>query len=552
MPDRLFFCAIRDGLMASTDEGTFERRAAMAKDEVTESQVEEQNPSDSAEKKEEDPKEALKKAIVVEVVDAGMLRKVLTVTVPRSSLDAELDKDYKELVSEAIVPGFRRGRAPRRLVEKRFGNEIGEQVQTRVVPTAFLAATEKEDLKVLGEPRVWVKVKDKKAKPGEQAEEKEQLMDMTAALTHMKLPAEGDLTFKCEVEIRPEFELPSLEDVPVEKPDIKISDEDITVRIDRYRALRGNWAPVLDGEVEEDDLLICNMKMIVEGKEAKAEENIRLAARPTRLEGAVLEDFGAVVEGAKVGETRQIESELPDDHEIADLRGKKARFELTINEIKRLEMPPLEEAFYKNQGFDTEAEFRDHLKQVMQSELEVEIKRGMRNQVRKYLLEKVKLDLPEDLSARQTQRVALRRAVELQRQGVPVGEIEKHADELRTKAREQATAELKLYFILEEIAEKLEVEVTEEEINEQIAAMARAYNRRFDRVRDELAKNDGIESLYTEVRDEKCLDRILEKAAITEAKVEKKVGRRKSAKASEEGGGPKKAKPRRTPPKQSK
>jgi len=540
----------------------------MAEDEVAASQTDEETETEEGEGV-EDPKEALKKVVKVEVADAGVLRKTITVTVPRESLDLELDKDYKELISEAVVPGFRRGRAPRRLVEKRFGSEVGEQVQTRIVPNAFMAAIEKEDLKVLGDPMVWVKVKDKKAKGEEGAAEKEQLLDMASALQHMKLPEQGDLTFKCEVEMKPKFELPSLDGVPVEKPDIKISDEDIDARIDRVRAMRGNWVPVTDGEVEEDDLVICNLKMTVDGKVVKTEENARLAARPQRLEGAVLENLGEVLEGAKIGDARQIEGELPDDHEVADLRGKKATFDLTINEIKRLEMPPLEEQYYKSQGFDTLEEYRAWLREMMQGELDSEIKRSMREQVRQYLLEKTQLDLPEGMSARQTERVVLRRMIELQRRGVPQAEVEKYGDKLRTGAREQAVAELKLYFILEEIAEKLEIEVTEEEINGQIAAMARAYNRRFDRVRDDLARNNGIESLYLEIRDEKCIDKILETAEITEAKVEKKPAKKKSAKpkaakpaesekaakpakqakaAKEADEGEKKARPRRTPP----
>ena len=145
--------------------------------------------------------------------------------------------------------------------------------------------------------------------------------------------------------------------------------------------------------------------------------------------------------------------------------------------------------------------------------------------------------------------------VELQRQGVPEAEIEKHADELRTGARAQAVAELKLHFILEQIAETLDIDVTEEEINGAIAAMAQAYNRRFDRVRDELAKNNGVESLYLELRDEKCLDRVLETAKITEAKVTKKKATtkkktEKSGKAEKDESGTKAAaaRPKRRPP----
>src|SRR5262249_38455461 len=123
-------------------------------------------------------------------------------------------------------------------------------------------------------------------------------------------------------------------------------------------------------------------------------------------------------------------------------------------------------------------------------------------------------------------------------------EIEKHSDELKTIARDEVTAELKLFFILEELSEKQGVEVTEEEINAQIAGIARAYNRRFDRVRDDLAKSGGIESLYLQIRDDKCLDKILEKAKIVKADLSKKepAKAKKPAKAAEPEEEPKAAK----------
>ncbi|MBN2563858.1 MAG: trigger factor [Phycisphaerae bacterium] len=504
----------------------------MAEEDVAGSQVDEESVAED-EEKEEDPKDALKKVIDVDVADAGALRKTLTITVPRDALQQELDKDYKELISEAIVPGFRRGRAPRRLIEKRFGSEVGEQVQARVVSNAYMAAIEKEDIHVLGDPLVWVSVKDKKAK---EEEGKEQLLDMPAALRHMELPDEGEMVFRCEVEVKPEFELPELEGVPVERPKLEISEEDVTVQIDRWRALRGHWAPVWDGAVEADDLLICDMRMRVDGEEVKTLDNVQLAARAQVLEGVTLDDLGEQMEGAKVGDTRRFEGRLPDDYEVEGLRGKQAEFELTLNDIKRQELPPLDAEYLSALGFDSEQEYRTWVKEQMDGRLEQELRQGMRGQVRKHLLDNTELDLPEGVSMRQTERVARRRMVELQRRGVPEAEIEKHADELRTGAREQAVVELKLHFILERIAEKLDIEVTEEDINGQIAAMAQAYNRRFDRVRDELARNNGIESLYLDIRDEKCIDKILETANITEARVEKKRAPRKkktTAKSSE-------------------
>jgi len=495
----------------------------MAAKDTTRSQTDEDNVA-VAEEQEADPKEVLKKAIRVQVEDAGVLRKKLTITVPRENVAEELDKEYDELLSEAVVPGFRRGRAPRRLVEKRFGGEVGQQVQTRLLSNAYLAAIEKEDLRVLGDPLVHAPAKGKGDK-----DEGERLYDMAAALEHIKLPDEGDFAFKCEVEVKPEFKLPSLKGMPVEKPKLSITEDDVSEQVNRMRALRGHYAPVIDGEVKPDDLLICDLVVKVDGTEIKREDNATYAARGQRVEGVSIEDFGEKFAGAKVGDVKTFEGELPDDHEMEAYRGKKATFELTLNDIKRLQLPPLDEDFLASQGFESEEEYRSWVRERMESQLEEELRRGMRNQVRQYLIENTKFDLPEGLSNRQTDRVVARRAVELQRRGVPTAEIEKHADELKTSARTEAVADLKLHFILEEVAEKLEVEVSEEEVNGQIAAIAQAYNRRFDRVRDELVRSDRIASLYLEMRDDKCIDRILEDAEITEAEPEKKTGQSKAA-----------------------
>ena len=466
----------------------------------------------------QDLKESLKEAIKVEVAEAGVLRKGVTITVPRAVLSKELDKEYKEIISEAIVPGFRRGRAPRRLVEKRYGSEVGAQVRARIVSTAYMAAVEKEDIKVLGDPLLWAKFRDKKS--GEH-EAHERLVDMPTALAHIDLPEDGDFAFKCEVEIKPKFTLPDLDGVNIERPSLKITDPDVQVQIDRIRARRGNWTPVPDGQVQPDDLLICDMVMTVAGKEIKKAENIQLAARAQRIEGVTFEDFGDKFKGRKAGQSLVLEGEVPEDYEAPELRGKKATFAITINDIKRLDLPDLDKPFLESQGFDSEKDFKNWVRQQMEAQLDQEIKRGMRNQVRRYLLDNTKLDLPEGLSSRQTDRAVLRMMIDLQRQGVPTGEIEKHSDELKTSAREQALTELKLHFIIEEIAESREIEVTEEEINTQIAAMAQAYNRRFDRVRDDLAKNNAIESLYFQIRDDKVVDQIISKARLTEPSPQK-------------------------------
>src|SRR5262249_50943789 len=140
------------------------------------------------------------------------------------------------------------------------------------------------------------------------------------------------------------------------------------------------------------------------------------------------------------------------------------------------QLPPVDPEFLSSIGFESEAAYRGWVREQMESQLDAELRRGMRRQVAEHLVKTVAIDLPEGLSNRQTDRVVQRRIVELSRNGVPEAEISKHADELRTQAQAQATSDLKLHFILERIAEELSVDVTEEEINAQIAQIARVYN----------------------------------------------------------------------------
>jgi len=164
-----------------------------------------------------------------------------------------------------------------------------------------------------------------------------------------------------------------------------------------------------------------------------------------------------------------------------------------------------------------------------------------------YLLENTELELPEKLSARQVERAVVRRIIDLRQMGMPDGEIQARIDDLRSSAREQVARELKLQFIMEKVAEELGVEVTDEEINSEIAYMARLYNRRFDRMRDMLYAQGMLSELVDTIREGKCIERLLEDAQIEE--VEKDSDQQTSdseSKASK----PKKAKTTRKKAKQ--
>jgi trigger factor len=146
----------------------------------------------------------------------------------------------------------------------------------------------------------------------------------------------------------------------------------------------------------------------------------------------------------------------------------------------------------------------------------------------------------------------MRRVLDLRRQGVPDAEINKHIDELRTSAKDEAARQLKVDFIMESVAEQRDVHVSEEEVNAQIAQIAARYNRRFDRVRDDLSKGEGLSSLYLHIRDEKIIDALIADAEITEKEVPKKAARKSGAeKKTKKTPSAKKAAGRKKKPKKS-
>ncbi|MCH9003541.1 MAG: trigger factor [Planctomycetes bacterium] len=508
----------------------------MSDEETTVEQEESVDESTEELSKEEQAMADLKEAITVEREDIGALRLKLTVTIPEETINERRSEQFTELKRDAMIPGFRKGHAPMQLVEKRFASDVGEDIKSRLISSGILAATEKEGLNILGEPIFRTKVEEERVGEDQKTEkvEVEKLLPLAKALEAMTLPRTGDLTFTCEVELKPEFELPELAKIPVNKPAVEIDDDDIEEELRRMRAMNGTFKPVADGPVEEDDMLYANMTMKVDGKTIETDENCELAARDMRIKGVPLIGLADAVVGKKQGDRVSFEAGVPDDHDIVDIRGKKAEFEFTINEIKRLDIPPIDEAFLSSMGMDSEKELREQIRDGLQSGLDQTVKRGMREQVGAYLIEKTALEIPESLSQRQTERSIARRMIEMYQYGVPEAEIKKSVDQMRTKAHDQTVRDLKLYFILEKIAEEREIDVPEEQINAAIAQIARRTNKRFDRVRDELSKGDGLTTLYLQIRDQQVIDRLLEDAEITEIEGPKKKTKPKAKKKTVE------------------
>lgn len=477
---------------------------------------------EKAEKQAEDLLAELKEKVGAEVRDIGVLRKEMRVTVPESIISAHIRRNYDEIMQDVVIPGFRKGRAPRQLIERRFAGEVRESLKTTIVGQGFFAAVENQKLEILGDPLFSVA-----------APEGVKLVDFNEALAHLKLPEKGDFSFTVELEVKPTFTLPELKGITIKRPQITIDDELVDEHLERQCKIRGRYEPTSAPAGDRDDVLIADVLLsTADGKEVKREANVQLGVRPTRLDGIPLPDLEQTLSGVRSGDTRSTDCTFPDDYERPDLRGQKGRFEFTIHEVKRL-VPVDVKTLMQQLAIDSEAELRQHIRDELEAERARLVRRAESLQVLDYLLAHCTLDLPADLSARMTDRAVMRRVIELQQQGVPWSEIEAKIDELRASATEDVARDLKLEFILAKVADELEVRVTDEEVNTEIARLARTYNRRFDKVRDDLQQRGLLPQLAEQIRQDKCVALLLKDAQFVDVKPEegaKPKGKTRAAK----------------------
>ncbi|WP_432800197.1 trigger factor [Poriferisphaera sp. WC338] len=457
----------------------------------------------------------------VVVEDNGPACKLLKIEIPESRIAAKIEETFGNLQSDAAIPGFRKGRAPRRLIEKRFGAGIRDDAKGHLLSEAYSQAIEENDLDVLGEPDV----KD---------------------IENLELPEKGSLKFEVTVEVTPNVELPKFEDIKVTKTKSEVTDEDVEAEINKYAERFGKAATVTDATVAAGDFVKADVHIFPQDKAGDEEAcithlhdtyimvNGENAEFKGHVGGILIDDLGKQLAGKKIGDTLTVKTDGPASHENDDIKDKPIAIEIKLNSVERLEPASMEEVV-KNVGVESEEEFRTRLREMLESQKEREQKSDMYQQVNDQLVEKVDLELPEGLTSRQIERVLQRQRMELLYRGTTEQEIETKLAETRAESEEAATKQLKLFFIIDKASKDLEVEVGDNELNGQIAMIAMQQGRRPEKLRQEMQKRGELEQLYLQIREQKTLDKILESGAVIEevegeAKAAKKTTKKKASK----------------------
>ncbi|MGD9688218.1 MAG: trigger factor [Phycisphaerales bacterium] len=439
----------------------------------------------------------------VDVESLGPTRRKIKIVIPRETVNETIGTTLETMLVEAELPGFRKGRAPKRLIEKRFGSVMRRQAKDQLVSQAYQKAVEETKLRIVGEPT-------------------------SESLANVELEEGKDLSFEIEVEVMPEFELPALENIAVKKPIIPVTDEMVSKELEKLCIQEGS----LDERTvaEPGDYLTGHAKMT--GKDKSGEEKtffesdgIVVQAPPAdkkgkgMIVGLVVDDLSKQMGLPKPGDTVTVKTKGPDNHEREELRGVDLTVTYTPVRCDRI-IPAKAEELAARFGFDGEPGLRDAMKQRLQQRVLVDQQSVMRQQIGRHLLDAVKMDLPERLTANQVERSFQRRRMELMYRGVDPMKIEENIAELRRQSAAAAAGELKMFFILDKAAEQLGVRVSEQEINGRIAQMAMERNERPENLRQQLIKSNQVGAVFQQIREHKTMDAILSKAKVTDVPAE--------------------------------
>ncbi len=465
----------------------------MPKEKATEELKDQQEQSVEQETAEEQAP-ALKYTATIEQV--GPCKKKVIIEVLEETIKNATDEQYENLRKEALLPGFRKGRAPRRLLEKRFGKETAQQIKLKLLADASELAIKDNELDVLDEPDI--------------------------DFEKVELPAEGPLKFDFEVEVRPEIDLPPLEGIPISKKKLEITNEHIDREIEQLQKWSGIWTPRQEGAIELDDQIVADVIIQTEGVEEEDKlNNIEVYVRHNGFVAEVpVEKLDELLVGAKITEVKRTTVEVPKTYFREEYRGKKVDLQITIKEIKWLKPAELDENFLKRYEVQDEKELRQKIHDLLQSRLESQVRTDMTQQIYKYLLANTDFDLPLDIVAAHSATLLKRQYANLIMRGLPRDKVDQQMEQLRATSEERAKEQLKVFFIMDKIAKKLEVDVNEEEINGYIAQLAIQQGQRPERMREQMQRNGSLDQFELEVRDDKSIAKLLESAQVIEDEAE--------------------------------
>ena len=429
----------------------------------------------------------------VTVENLAPCKKLVRVEVEAQKVDEAFEKVTKDFQRQASLPGFRPGKAPRDMVVRKYGKDIEGEVKNTLLSDSYKKAVEEQKLDVLGQPDIE-EIQFSRGQP---------------------------FQFAATVETAPEFELPEYKGIPVKREAQTVTDEDIARALEALRQPRTTFNKV-ERPAQNGDIVVVNYTGTCDGKPIT--EIAPTAKGLTEQKNFWVEigaksfipGFDDQLLGAAAGDKRTVNVDFPADFVTPQLAGKKGVYETEVVEVKEKVLPAIDDAFALQYGAENLEKLRAGVRRDLENELSYKLNRDVRNQLIRSLLNRVNFELPETSVAHETRNVVYDLVQENAKRGVSRETIEQQKDQIYNAAAQGAKERVKVSFLLQKIAEKEDIKVSQEEIAHRINHLAGMYQIPADKFLKDLQKRNGLIEIYDQIMNEKVLELLQQNAKVEE------------------------------------
>lgn len=445
-------------------------------------------------------------SLQVEKLENNMAK--LTVEVSAEELEKAINQVFQKQKKNINIPGFRKGKVPRQIVEKMYGKEVFyEEAANELIPTAYEKAYDECEEEIVSSPRITI----------------------------LQLEAGKPFIFSAEVALKPEVELGQYKGVKVDKVEISVSDEEVDTEVSKERERNARTVSVTDRAVKDGDQTVIDFEGFQDGVafEGGKGENYPL----TIGSGTFIPGFEEQLIGKNIGEQVEVNVTFPENYQAENLAGKPAVFKVEIKEIKEKQLPELDDEFAAEVSeFDTLAEYKDDVRKKLLEKKEKEARTAKENTVIEAIIADAKMDIPEAMIETQQRQLVDDFTQRLRAQGLSTEQYFQFTGldhgKLMEQVKPQAEQRIKSRLVLEAIVKAENITADEADFEKEIAAMAETYHMEADKVKEMLGEG-GREQMMEDIAVNKAVEFVVDNAKETKARAKKAAKEKKDEKTEE-------------------
>jgi trigger factor len=405
----------------------------------------------------------------------------LEITVPVAEVEKETERVVAEIAGKARLPGFRPGKAPLSIVKNRFAAEIRQEVMEKLVPRYFDQAVQKDNLQVVGRPNV----------------------------SEVHFHSGEPLRFKAEFEVAPSFELGEYRGITIPYREPEVTEDDVEKRLNEIRERKAEFVNEEPRPLADGDYAVISIESLSGVAEKVQQDELMMKIG----DESTLKEFSENLRGAAPDETREFDVTYPEDYDRENLRGRTVRFKATVKAVRRKELPELNDEFAKDLGdFQTLEELKAEIRRGILREREHRAQEDAKNELLDKLVDAHDFPVPDTFVDRQIEMNVENQLRGLVAQGMDPRGLKLDWAKVREAQKERATRDVKASLLLDKIAEREAIGATQEEVDREVAKIARQAKEAVAITRARLQKDGSIGRIAGHIRTDKTLNFLFEQA----------------------------------------